>query len=143
MNINVSFQMAKLLKEKEYLVTTRSIHYFEKSLCSGSYMYNPKGVLELCNMPLVGLKTGWVDAPTISDIVMWLKEKHGVWIFAETDCYGENWYGKISICSKDVWDDTELRSKIVALRHTLNHNEHKAPSPAYEEVISAFLTTVV
>lgn len=63
MNIKVSFQIAKLLKERGFDEST---------------------------------------TPTISDTVMWLKEKHGVWIFAETDCYGENWYGKISICSKDV-----------------------------------------
>ena len=79
MNKPVSFPLAKLLKDKGFEVKIRP-YFFEKSIGSGSYMYNPKGLLELCTMPRVGLENGWIDAPNISDVIMWLYEKHGIWI---------------------------------------------------------------
>ena len=79
----ITFEQAKLLKEKGFEVKVRPMYYFEKSIKSGSYMYNPNGVLELCSMPLVGLKNGWVDAITISDMVEWLRLNHGIWIYVK------------------------------------------------------------
>jgi hypothetical protein len=38
---------------------------------------------------LVGLRNGWIDSPTIADVVMWIYEKHGIWIY--TDLYGSCW----------------------------------------------------
>jgi len=80
MNTPVSYIMAKLLKEKGFEVKVRPMYYFDKSIHTGSYMYNANGELELCNMPEVGLRKGWIDSPTIADVVMWLYEKHGIWV---------------------------------------------------------------
>jgi hypothetical protein len=87
MNTPVSYPIAKLLEgfPVGFEVKVRPIYYFDKSIHTGSYMYNTNGVLELCTMPEVGLKNGWIDSPTIADVVMWLYEKHGIWISVKKD----------------------------------------------------------
>ena len=58
MNTPVKFELAKLLKEKGFTFRKREIHY------------NP-----------VNGFTKYEDiAPTIAEVVMWLYEKHGIWI---------------------------------------------------------------
>ena len=51
MNIPVSYPIAKLLEEKGFEVKVRPRYYSNKSIHTGSYMYNTNGVLELCTMP--------------------------------------------------------------------------------------------
>jgi hypothetical protein len=74
MNTRVGFPIAKLLKEKG----------FNKGNCKE---YFTDGTLSISNEPkevfMEAVKHNKVIsclAPTIADVVMWLYEKHGIWI---------------------------------------------------------------
>lgn len=73
MTTTVSFKLAKLLKEKG----------FDKR-CNGCY--DEKGIYGFTVMSIKQYYTNSKEdtwnfaAPTISEVVMWLYEKHGIWI---------------------------------------------------------------
>ena len=90
----VSFELAKLLKEKRFDIPTKK--YYEYALkskkdkqdgYSGSFGWK-KGELNLQsdyfqnNSKSDFTSEMWYmcSAPTISEVVMWLYEKHGIWI---------------------------------------------------------------
>ena len=76
MNTPVSFELAKLLKKKG----------FDKQ-CTGCY--DETGIYGLTVMSIKQFYTNSKEdtwnfaAPTIAEVVMWLYEKHGVWIWVE------------------------------------------------------------
>ena len=90
MNTFVSYELAKLLKEKEFNLKVVNYYNYEKlSLISdkdrkvdGLINYNP------INWNFV--KQHYTSAPTIAEVVMWLYEKHGIWITV-TSISQESW----------------------------------------------------
>ena len=118
MNTPVSFEVAKLLKEKGYKSET------------------PKGYYKHGDVRLLL----WIDsenynnqedflcvAPTIAEVVMWLYEKHGVWITAciVADSYFSYW----------------LHNKNRALQDTKSN--WLTPTEAYEAAIEYCLTNLI
>lgn len=81
MNTPVSFELAKLLKKKEFL--DKNI-YGEVRLSQPKFydndgiIHNIKDAFEKTELNL----RKCYNAPTISVVVMWLHEKHGIWIYA-------------------------------------------------------------
>lgn len=69
MNIPVSFEIAKLLKEKQIIFKTDEYYSSETEVTSKSYNEYP--------------------APTIAEVVMWLYEKHKFWTEVTTDINGK------------------------------------------------------
>ena len=69
MNTPVSFEIAKLLKEK-------------------GYPFEFITVGELKEVPL--------NIPTIAEVVMWLYEKHGIWISVDPENDTDTWFFTIS-----------------------------------------------
>lgn len=67
MNKKVSYQQAKLLKEKGFDENCESWAYLDDNCMSMTY----------------DSKT-CVKVPTIADVVSWLYEKHGIWITSES-----------------------------------------------------------
>ena len=73
MNTPISFEIAKLLKEKG----------FDK-FCN--YRYNDQGKLNSTKLGMYGKPNDYSNnysAPTIAEVVMWLYEKNGIWISVE------------------------------------------------------------
>lgn len=73
MNTPVNFETAKLLKEKGFDLPCRLLYKSEKELEEG-----------------IGVDYDWnrfnsYSAPTIAEVVMWLYEKHGIWIAVDID----------------------------------------------------------
>lgn len=66
MTTTVSFKLAKLLKEKEY-----------NKLCNKLWHFNGSDCIV---MPNKNSENFGFSAPTIAEVVMWLYEKHGIWI---------------------------------------------------------------
>ena len=87
MNTPVSFPIAKLLKEKRFEQEERPSYLLVDFSQTNVFKANPEniGVGDLIGY-YVPNKT--VNAPTIAEVVMWLYEKHGIWI--------------------NVWSDTNL-----------------------------------
>jgi len=69
MNTLVSFELARLLKEKGFNIEKQNF-------------YNSYGQL---NKDIEDFFIPRYEAPTISDVVMWLYEKHGIWIAVDLD----------------------------------------------------------
>lgn len=76
MNTEVGFELAKLLTEKNVIFKEAKKIYNHpdysnnNELLNGSIISNAEGDLYDC----------YLAAPTITDVVMWLYEEHGIWI---------------------------------------------------------------
>lgn len=146
MNTPVKFELAKLLKEKGLDIPTQ--RYYEHALTSkkdsetndytGSFGWK-KGETNLnsgyfknnCGMADLSNKNWYMcSAPTISEVWMWLYEKHGVWITSEpcivhngiTNIYKifkDNYLDTISRASKGYDSPTEAYE--IAIEYTLNN----------------------
>ena len=99
MNNPISFETAKLLKEKGFDVPVRN-YYLQKE--KGDHLhegfedeYWGDNKVVNWNKDIIGIKPfqGFISAPTIAEVVMWLYEKHGIWIFAFS--YSRRWQWKI------------------------------------------------
>lgn len=112
MNTPVSFELAKMLKEKGF-----------NRACDNELGYNKEGNLEMSHYSLYARnedfkETGLIEAPTIADVVMCLYEKHNIWICVDID-----------------EDDGDIIYFIRAKKTTCFENEFKSPTEAYEAAI--------
>ena len=73
---------------------------------------------------------------------MWIYEKYGIWIFAECDCYGEEWYSKISVASKTLWENLDKRHEIVSAFRKMIKTNHP-PTEAYLQAIEYTLKNLI
>jgi len=83
MNTPVNFEIAKLLKEKGFDEPTHSFYVIDESEYGeiGEFITNPND-----NYPTLddnSLFDTLASAPTIAEVVMWLYEKHKIWIWVE------------------------------------------------------------
>lgn len=136
MNTSISFELAKLLKEKGFGRLTGS--YYEYALTSkkdrehgysGSFGWK-KGELNLQegyfinNHPDVDYssKTWFMcSAPTIAEVVMWLYEKHGIWIEVTTDTHNNFcWLIKEFKASNNNFN-SPIEAYEAAILHTLKN----------------------
>lgn len=69
MNTPVKFELAKVLQEKEF--DGNYFHYWNMINHSGEWKVDTR-IWEYTD--------NYIEAPTIADVVMWLYEKHGIWI---------------------------------------------------------------
>lgn len=80
MNTPITFEIAKLLKEKEYDKVCYRAFLFK--------IYQPSNIYEE-NIEQIKNAENFSDShyekyykPTIAEVLMWLYEKHGIWIIA-------------------------------------------------------------
>ena len=108
MNKEVSYPIAKLLKEKGFDEIT-------------NYNYSEVyGYIENINaLKHSDGNNRFVSAPTIAEVVMWLYEKHGIWI------------------SVDSIDDSTI------FRHCFSNIDFNSPTEAYEDAIEYTLNNLI
>lgn len=93
MTTRVSFPIAKLLKEKGYDVPLNKFYLVQTDYTIFNKTGNPEKITfrngdkwECANEPInwnaIHSETSrkFYSAPTIAEVVMWLYEKHGIWI---------------------------------------------------------------
>jgi hypothetical protein len=117
MNTTIDFSTAKLLKEKGF--DNESAHY-----------YNEKGemLFDVDYPSLHPTKPNvYYDNPTIAEVVMWLYEKHGIWI---------NVY-EYKDHAADVNDSYVFRTSHTKLK------EFNSPTEAYQEAIEYTLKHLI
>lgn len=117
MNNHVSFELAKLLKEKK----------FHKSLPSICFIKEESNYTSTMVYEVFDVDFEYILRPTIADVVMWLYEKHGIWI--SVDSNPEN--GLFYYC---------IRKKLHRLRLNETVSYFTTPDKAYEEAIKRVLT---
>ena len=125
MNTHVNFEISKLLKEKGYDETTQLI-----------YMTNHTSEVLFENIN--GLKHSdgnnpFCSAPTIAEAVMWLYEKHNIWIYV--------WKSDINMTFTlwlqllNVRGSSPIKVPLLKIFHT--------PTEAYEAAITYVLSNLI
>jgi len=130
MSTLVKFPIAKLLKEKGFNVPT--LYFYLDGKLKYNHSIQPRN-----NNRDTG--TCEVSTPTIADVVMWLYEKHGIWI--------------------NTWSDSNLNSSIpttIKWFYVINcdlvssYNKegkidrlYNSPTEAYEAAIEYVLTNLI
>lgn len=121
MNTHVNFEIAKLLKEKGY---------DEKVFRQYSDKYGLHPVSKSIDVvigpyeQLLKADDDCFAAPTIAEVVMWLYEKHGMWVYSYNN--GTTWIGSIQANSGSI-------------RKLIPAND--SPTAAYEAAITHILKT--
>lgn len=150
----VPFPIAQLLKERGF--TEVCNHYFEYALksrkdredgytgsfgwkkgelnCQSGYFVNHRS-----NVDYSGTTWFMCAAPLISDVIDWLNEAFGIWIYSTCDVDG-NFYPKIYFSNESNWQDLELRSKMNEGNRTICIKEYKTPKDAHLSAIEYTLT---
>ena len=121
MNTPVSFELAKLLKKKEF--DGNYFHYWNMVNHSGKWKIDTS-IWEYTD--------DYIEAPTIGEVVMWLYEKHRIWIGV--------------IC--DVGNDLLFTFKIYSIkigeeRCIVNGIMYESPIEAYEAGIEDVLINMI
>ena len=130
MNTNVNFEIAKLLKEKGFDVENK-----DKYKMFGSQTI-PQ--LEWYNDTKFNIYKDYYLAPTIAEVVMWLYEKHGIWVqgpfplkngkwewvvfFLKEPLEGSDGFkNRMSIVDKTPYYDTPTETYLAAIEYTLKN----------------------
>jgi hypothetical protein len=82
------------------------------------------------------------SAPEQWEVVEWLRINHGIHVEVSCDVYGELWFVKLEVCSKEVWDDLDKRHKILTAHRKFN-NEHKSKQEAYSAAFDYILNNLI
>ncbi len=117
MHTPITFELAKLLKEKGF-----------EELCTGYYEQNNVIVIEtttLCSNNRIA--DSCFTAPTIAEVVMWLYEKHGIWI-------------SVNITKTPIFFWYEIKGKDNIWFQGKNH---KTPTEAYLSAIEYTLKQII
>ena len=126
MNTPVSFEIAKLLKEKGFDKRVKGFYDIEKELHI-NYVdeMNTKGFANR------HLPKGECSAPTITEVVMWLYEKHRIWTVVNVNIMG-SWY----------FEHFDLKEKRNA-EFKPTDTQYDSPTEAYEAAILYTLNNLI
>jgi hypothetical protein len=151
-----TFEQAEKLKEKNFDVKCK--HYYEFALTSkknkqdgysGPFGWK-KGELNIQSGHFINndkhvdsSNEAWFlcSRPEQWQIVEWLRVNHGIHIEVSCDVYGELWYAKLHVCSKEVWEDLDKRHNILTAHHKFN--EHKSKQEAYSTAFDHILKELI
>ena len=111
MNTSVNFELAKLLKEKKFEIPSSVVYH----VASGTLVY---AFSAMSNTEFEGRH---VVAPTIAEVIMWLYDKHGIWIEVYYDNSKKEFY--------TVLDGEEYK--------------FNSPTEAYKAAIEYVLTKII
>jgi len=118
MNTPVSFELAKLLKEKGF--DGNYFHYWNMVNHSGEWKVDTS-IWEYTD--------NYIEAPTIAEVVMWLYEKHEYWCYVYTN--GKIWHP----CIQHKFGDMAVLSGKIG--------ESNSPTEAYEAAIEYTLNNLI
>ena len=126
MNAPVSFPIAKLLKEKGY-----------NEPCA--LLYDESGKISGTKMSMAGHPNTYINkysAPTISEVVMWIYDKHGIWVYVDSHEFSK-W------CYYYRYNRPhELSSKITE-NGQFGLDDFNSPTEAYEAAIEYCLENLI
>lgn len=127
MNTSINFELAKLLKEKGF--DNESAHY-----------YNEKGemLFDAYYPSLQPTKSDvYYDNPTITEVVMWLYEKHGIWIQTCVSRYGKFY------CNLLRKENTKSLDNPISWEMQVQLNDFNSPTEAYLAAIEYTLNKLI
>ena len=132
MNTYVNFEIAKLLKEKGF--KQPCFYYYDKNVkLNEPYLENGSSTDVEFRVDLTDFlghhnsySTQYISVPTIAEAVMWLYEKHKIWIHCEICFDGNSFIPKITKVVENLYPfDTQFKSPTeayeAAIKHTLEN----------------------
>lgn len=133
MNTAVTFEIAKLLKEKSFtsVFTAFSNKYYNNL---GNYKvvsYNVK------------IENDEYEAPTIADVIMWLYEKHNIWISLIPDSSSQHRLvtRKFSVSIFKYHINLNVQAQILRVNNNIAY--FISLTKAYEAAIEYVLTNLI
>ena len=127
MNTPVSFELAKLLKEKGFdepcrvYIVSMSARFYGRGLTTNSEL-SKEGLPMLCS------------APTIAEIVMWLYEKHGIWVTISMENNEEDVVSFYYTILHNDKDEVTFKKRM---------SDYNSPTEAYSEAIEYTLKNLI
>ena len=153
MDTPVSFNLAKLLKEKEFDKQCLNFytkpnskmfgideHYRNYPIKNVSKKLYTVGVHAVLNIENIYF------APTTAEVVAWLYEKHGIWIVSDAvgdkNIYPKWNYKIVDLTNPNSNIDWELNQLTVSYEEIIK-NSYDSPTEAYETAIEYCLTKLI
>jgi hypothetical protein len=130
----VSYELAKLLKEKKFDIPT--FYYYENEKLVEPYLENGSSTDTDFRVDLSDLKelfNKWskkVSAPTIAEVVCWIYSKYDIWIEVNLAIYEDFRY-------------TLMKNSNLKILHKMSDANFKTPEEAYESAIEYVLKEVI
>lgn len=130
MNNSVNFETAKILKAKGFNLKVIHFYNYERLSClsdkdrqlnDGLVNYNP--------INWNSTKEHYTSAPSIAEVIMWLYEKHNIWISVTYQRHSEGKHWRYTI-KRIYGTETVLW-------------EHNTPEEAYEAAIEYTLKNLI
>jgi hypothetical protein len=143
MNTSVSFEIAKLLKEKGFEMIAGSCYYNEEFFINQNLI-----PLQYPELKGEGYKERVSDkivfTPIIAEVVMWLYEKYGIWIQVTINT---TWVGKkgeygAKFSSEVISQNRNLKVKSLIFRK-IRIKPYNSPREAYEAAIEYCLKELI
>lgn len=149
----VSFEISKLLKEKDFNEPCDDYYTSKGMLNSNGYGdiifdqgFNSGGAERMLKFDYSDFdkkqKEDYFLCPTILNVVDWLNEKFGIWIYNTCDVDG-NFYPHIYFSTESNWQNLELRSKMNEGNRVIARNDYKSPQEAYLGTIKHVLKHMI
>ena len=126
MNKSVNFEIAKLLKEKGFDIP------IQHTIADKNYVYDVYTQDFVKNIT-TNIISNWNDekyqeilsAPTIVEVVMWLYEKYGIWIYVKQG-YNWEWFietisNKPELIYNDGLENSLIEAYESAIKYTLEN----------------------
>lgn len=134
MNTPVNFELAKLLKEKGFDKPTKQRYFIAENIDSNRFPFLQKECAFHNWNDYDDSSTTYYSAPTIAEAVMWLYEKHE--IFIQLFPIGED--SKMKFYSKIIVNDNGW----VKIQHQISTIVN-SPTEAYEAAIKHCLEKII
>ena len=143
MNKPVSFEVAKLLKEKGFKEQSSCFYTKPNSKMFGVDEHgrfypiknNPK-TLWVIGKEFTLNEENVYSAPTIAEVVMWMYEKHGLWISVSVN-------PKIERFISNIYENHLYKCSIYGQTNERNENGWDTPTKAYEAAIQYCLNNLI
>lgn len=133
MNTPVNFELAKLLKEKGYNKRTPMVWLFSL------------GEAHLRKIHLsLELNDAEYNAPTIAEVIMWIYEKHNIWIYSfNEDCVEKTFGYNISLLDEEEKELYSFDRVAKSIYSGVDGTRFKSPTEAYEAAIQYCLNNLI
>jgi hypothetical protein len=125
MNTPVSFELAKLLKEKGFNIP--QLYFY----IDGDISW------KVDNTRCRNQIEGEYAAPTIAEVVMWLYEKHEIWVQVSVSRYGKFY------CNVLKKENTKSLNNPTSWEMQVQLNDFNSPTEAYEAAIKYTLENLI
>lgn len=133
----INFELAKLLKEKGFDKECKNfwVETLEHELDiprSGVEVFPKIEPRILNHKPIEDYHLTHCVAPTIAEVIMWLYEKHGIWITVWTEYNNGN-----------MFSYAVSHKRNIVRHHSTNFDEFNSPTEAYEAGIEYTLNDLL